>query len=188
MFRGSHARPQKLCRLLRWSTGRHLRRMLQRCRKTIRHIMLKRLRVRIEIGTDRNVPLFGLRRQRSRRIHKQTPRQPLPLHLHLHHQDLRRQVQSHRGTPLLISEFVKKCLYLVFDAALFYAKSRDHKEQVNQILSSREINNLITIIKKYKDKAGVADILAYIEEKLRNQRLWKKWYCIISMCVINQKR
>jgi hypothetical protein len=37
-------------------------------------------------------------------------------------------------------------------------------------LSSREINNLITIIKKYKDKAGVADILAYIEDKLRNQR------------------
>lgn len=65
---------------------------------------------------------------------------------------------------------MKSCLYLVFDAALFYARSKNHKDVVNQIITSQEISNIIDTIRKYKDKAGVSDILAFIEDKLRNQR------------------
>jgi hypothetical protein len=41
---------------------------------------------------------------------------------------------------------------------------------VNQIITSQEISSLIETIRKYKDKAGVSDILAFIEDKLKNQR------------------
>lgn len=75
---------------------------------------------------------------------------------------MQRKVQSYRRTYLLMQEYVKNCLYLIFDAALFYSRSKDFKDKVNEIVSSREVYELIEMIRRYKDKAGVSDILAFI--------------------------
>lgn len=64
---------------------------------------------------------------------------------------------------------MKSCLYLVFDAALFYGRSRDHKKTVSDVLSSREIANLVDTLRGVKDRADVGDILTFIEDKTRNR-------------------
>jgi hypothetical protein len=69
-----------------------------------------------------------------------------------------------------MQDYVKNCLYLVFDAALFYGRSRDHKKTVSDILHSKEIASLIATLRNFKDRAGVGDVLAFIEDKLRSQR------------------
>lgn len=64
---------------------------------------------------------------------------------------------------------MKSCLYLVFDAALFYGRSRGHKKTVSDVVNSREIACLIETLKGVKDRANVGDILTFIEDKLRSQ-------------------
>lgn len=83
---------------------------------------------------------------------------------------MRHQTKTNSGNSIAIQEYVKNCLGLIFDAALFYSRNKDYRNIVNQITSSMEINNLIDTLRKYKDREGVIETLAFIEDKMKNQR------------------
>lgn len=127
-----------------------------------------------------DVPLRGLCHEWPERNDKPTHGWSLRSHLHLHRQDLRSPPPPHRRNPSPIQEYVKNCLFLVFDAALFYGRSRDHKNTVSDVLNSKEIASLIGTLRNFKDRAGVGDLLAFIEDKLRSQR---RWYYPVVYCL-----
>jgi hypothetical protein len=83
---------------------------------------------------------------------------------------LRRQVEADSGILFLIQDYLKICLYLIFDSALFYSKHKEYKEIAHHIIKSSEVTNLVNIIRHYQDRPDVNDILVYIDDKLRNQR------------------
>jgi hypothetical protein len=53
----------------------------------------------------------------------------------------------------------------MFDSALFYSRSA-YAEQANKIIRSQEVQNLISIIRKYSDtRRDVQEVLALIDDK-----------------------
>lgn len=56
---------------------------------------------------------------------------------------------------------------MVFDCALFYSTSREHKSQVQNIINTPEINKLIDNVRKFQDRPDVKELLLFIEDKIR---------------------
>ncbi len=51
-----------------------------------------------------------------------------------------------------MQDYLKLCLYVIFDSALFYSKHPQFKATSNNIIKSSEVNNLIMIMQKYKNR------------------------------------
>ena len=56
------------------------------------------------------------------------------------------------------------CLYVVFDSALFYSRS-PYANEAARIVRSPEVQNLVSIIRKFNNKKDVQDLLNYIDKK-----------------------
>lgn len=56
------------------------------------------------------------------------------------------------------------CLFIIFDSALFYSKST-YAHEVNRIVRSPEVQNLVSIIRKFSGKKDIQDLLDYIDKK-----------------------
>jgi|JI9StandDraft_2_1071091.scaffolds.fasta_scaffold210148_2 hypothetical protein len=69
-----------------------------------------------------------------------------------------------------MQEYLKLCVSLIFDSYLFYEKHPRVKEMVTQIINSNEVNCLVEILRHYKDREEVADMMAFIDDKLKYLR------------------
>lgn len=56
---------------------------------------------------------------------------------------------------------------LIFDSYLFYEKHPRVKDMVNQIINSNEVMCLVELLRQYKDREEVADMMAFIDDKLK---------------------
>jgi len=62
---------------------------------------------------------------------------------------------------------LKLSVSLIFDSYLFYEKHPRVKEMVNQIINSNEVMCLVELLRQYKDREEVADMMAFIDDKLK---------------------
>lgn len=56
------------------------------------------------------------------------------------------------------------CLFIIFDSALFYSSST-YAQEVNRIVRSPEVQNLVSIIRKFSAKENIQELLDYIDKK-----------------------
>jgi hypothetical protein len=59
---------------------------------------------------------------------------------------------------------------LIFDSYLFYEKHPRVKDMVYQIVNSNEVMCLVELLRQYKEREEVADMMAFIDDKLKYLR------------------
>lgn len=63
-----------------------------------------------------------------------------------------------------MQDYLKTCLYIIFDSALFYSRSHFASDTA-RIVHSPEVQNLVSIIKKFQDRKDVQELLDLIDNK-----------------------
>lgn len=66
----------------------------------------------------------------------------------------------------LIQNYLKICISLIFDCAMFYSKNAKYKSNVEEIIYSKQINNLVNILRGYRDRLDINELLNFIEGKM----------------------
>jgi hypothetical protein len=56
------------------------------------------------------------------------------------------------------------CLFVIFDSALFYSKS-NYANEAARIVRSPEVQNLVSIIRKFSSRKDIQEMLDYIDKK-----------------------
>jgi hypothetical protein len=63
-----------------------------------------------------------------------------------------------------MQDYLKMCLYVIFDSALFYSRSA-YANEAGRIVHSPEVQNLVSIIRKFNSRRDVQDLLEFIDKK-----------------------
>jgi hypothetical protein len=58
-------------------------------------------------------------------------------------------------------------LFLIFDSAAFYfnCSSENYKSSIKEIVESKQIKSLVSVIEKYKQREDVKELLNFVDQR-----------------------
>lgn len=68
---------------------------------------------------------------------------------------------------MLTQDYLKNCLYLIFDIATFYWKANNdqYKDTIKNIIDSKEVRELVAVLAGFRNKEDIADLEKLIEQR-----------------------
>ena len=72
----------------------------------------------------------------------------------------------------LIQDYLKICLYLIFDTVTFYWKQEQYRNTFRNIIESEEIKNLVKVLDNFKDKQDIRELQELIHQRYLSLGNW----------------
>ena len=63
--------------------------------------------------------------------------------------------------------YLKSCLYVIYDCSQFYWKSTEYRRSVQNIIESQQIQDLVRLLPTIKGRPDLVDLIEYINQRNR---------------------
>jgi hypothetical protein len=69
-----------------------------------------------------------------------------------------------------MQDYLKNCLYLIYDSGLLFAGNERYRVQINNIIESKEVQSIVESIRKYRNRTDINDLFNLIENSKFRRR------------------